>query len=171
MTMTAIAAVDDKQRPLASGGHRRQLCGSGNGDRRRRRFVDSGGGGIEPTAPMAASSTVAAVDGGGNDNIFTNSSHNNDRHPCPHRPRPPSDIGRRGGGRAVTRLIRCRHGCHRWCHIYLHSRDDGAKEDDCGNRQGRNTDIHSREDVGHNNPIGVEVTQGQPVQGDNQPAC
>jgi hypothetical protein len=27
--MTAIAAVDDEQRPLASGGHRRRMCGSG----------------------------------------------------------------------------------------------------------------------------------------------
>jgi hypothetical protein len=50
-------------------------------------IVGSGSGRIEPMVPMAASLTVAAVDGGGNDCIFTNTSHDNDRHPCPHRPR------------------------------------------------------------------------------------
>jgi hypothetical protein len=44
--MTAIAAIKDEQRPLASGGCRRQLCGSGDG-------------------------SVAAVDGSGNDGVFT----------------------------------------------------------------------------------------------------
>ncbi len=46
--------------------------------------VNGGGSGIEPVAPMAASLTVVAVDGGGKDGIFTNISHNNDHHPCPH---------------------------------------------------------------------------------------
>jgi hypothetical protein len=50
--------------------------------------VDDGSGGIEPTAPMAASSTVAAVDGGSNDGVFTDASHDNNCHPCPHRPCP-----------------------------------------------------------------------------------
>jgi hypothetical protein len=71
----------------------------------------------------------------------------------------------------VTRLIRIHHGHRRWCHLCLHSRDDGAKEDGRDDRRGRNADIHSREEVGHHDPIGVEVTQGQPVQRDNQPAC
>jgi hypothetical protein len=48
--------------------------------------------------------------------------------------------------------------------------DDGAKEDGRGDRQGRNANIHGREEVGHHEPIGVEVTQGQPVQYDSQPA-
>ncbi len=71
----------------------------------------------------------------------------------------------------MTRLIRIHHGHRRWCHLCLHSRDDGAKEDGRDDRRGRNADIHSREEVGHHDPIGVEVTQGQPVQRDNQPAC
>jgi hypothetical protein len=50
--------------------------------------VDSGGGGIEPTAPMAALSTVVAVNGSGDNGVFTNASHNKDRHLCPHHPRP-----------------------------------------------------------------------------------
>jgi hypothetical protein len=53
--------------------------------------VDGGGSEIEPTALMAAFSTVAAVDGGGNDGVFTDTSHDNDRHPCLHRPCPSSD--------------------------------------------------------------------------------
>jgi hypothetical protein len=32
-TMTAIAAINSKQQPLAAGGHHHQLCGSGDGDR------------------------------------------------------------------------------------------------------------------------------------------
>jgi hypothetical protein len=62
--------------------------------------VDGGGGGIEPTMPMVASSTVVAVDGGGNNGIFTNASHDNDHHPCPHRPRPLLDENRTAGWRA-----------------------------------------------------------------------
>ncbi len=33
LTMTAIAAAVDERRPLASGGHRRRMCGSGDGGR------------------------------------------------------------------------------------------------------------------------------------------
>jgi hypothetical protein len=78
--------------------------------------VDSGGGGIELAAPIVALSTVAAIDGGGNDGVFTNASHGNNRHPCPHCPCPPSDEDwTAGGGRAVMRLIHCRHGRCRWC--------------------------------------------------------
>ncbi len=65
-------------------------------------------------------------------------------------------IGRRGGGPAMTYLICCCHGrCH-WCHLCLHSWDDGTKDDGRGNRQGRNTNIHGQEEVGHHDPIGVE---------------
>jgi len=35
--MTAIAAVDDERRPLASGGRRCRMCGSGDGGRRQQR--------------------------------------------------------------------------------------------------------------------------------------
>jgi hypothetical protein len=65
-------------------------------------------------------------------------------------------IGWRGGGHAVTRLIHCCHGRRRRRHLCLHSRDDGAKEDGRGDRQGCNTNIHSREEVGHHDPIGME---------------
>jgi hypothetical protein len=67
-------------------------------------------------------------------------------------------------------IHRC-HGCCCWCHLCLHSQDNGAKEDSRSNRQGRKANIHRREEVGYHNPICVEVTQGQPVQCDNQPAC
>jgi hypothetical protein len=36
--MTTFATVNDKKRPLASGGHCRQLCGSGNGGRQWQRL-------------------------------------------------------------------------------------------------------------------------------------
>jgi hypothetical protein len=84
---------------------------------------------------------------------------------------PLTRIGLQGGGRTVTRLIRCRHGCCCWCHLCLHSQDDSAKKDGCSNRQGRNTNIHCWEEVGLHDPIGVEVTQGQPVHCDNHLAC
>ncbi len=80
-------------------------------------------------------------------------------------------IGRQGGGHAMMQLMCCCHGCCCWCHLCLHSQNDGAKKDDHSNRQGCNADIHSRKEVGHQEPIGVEVTQGQPVQCDNQLAC
>jgi hypothetical protein len=47
---------------------------------------------------------------------------------------PQTRIERQGGGRAAMHLIRRCHGCRHWCHLSLHSRDDGAKED------GRRTD-------------------------------
>jgi hypothetical protein len=40
---------------------------------------------------MTVSSTVEVVDGGGNDGVFTTTSHDDDRHPRPHRPCPLSD--------------------------------------------------------------------------------
>jgi hypothetical protein len=58
------------------------------------------------------------------------------------------------------RLICCCHGRRHWCHLCLHSQDTGAKEDSRSNRQGRKAYIHGREEVGHHNPIGVEVMQG-----------
>ena len=73
----------------------------------------------------------------------------------------------RRGGRTMTRLICHRHGHRCWCHLCLHSWDNGVKEDSRGNRLGRNANIHGREKVGYQDPIGVEVTQGQPVQRDN----
>jgi hypothetical protein len=69
------------------------------------------------------------------------------------------------------RLICCCYGCCCWCHLCLHSRDNGAKEDSHVNRRGPNANIHGRKEVGHHDLIGVEVMQGQPVQRDNQPAC
>jgi hypothetical protein len=117
---------------------------------------------------------MAAVDGGGDDGIL---------------PMPPmtmtailalialapalprTTIGRRGGERAVTRLIYRRHSRRCWCYLCLHSRDDGAEEDGGGDRQGSNANIHGQEEVGHHDPIGAEMTRGQPVQRDNQPAC
>ncbi len=66
--------------------------------------VDSGSGGIEPMVPMAASSTVALVDGGSNNGVFTNTSHDNDCHPCPHCPHPCS--GWRATKRAMARVAR-----------------------------------------------------------------
>ncbi len=55
-------------------------------------IVDGGSGGIELAALMAVSSTVAVVDGGGNNGVFTNASHDDDRHPRPHRPSPCSPL-------------------------------------------------------------------------------
>ncbi len=85
-------------------------------------IVDGGVSGIEPTAQMAASSTVAANDGGGNDGIFTTTSLDKDRHPCPHHPcltLSQTRIGRQGGGHPMTCLIHCCHGCCQWCHLCL----------------------------------------------------
>ncbi len=93
LTMTTIAAVDDKQQPLASGGSlstvwqwRWQSSTAAIAV-----VVDGSGGRIEPTVPTLASLTVVVVDGGRDDGVFTNASHDNDRHPCPHCPHPPSD--------------------------------------------------------------------------------
>jgi hypothetical protein len=69
-------------------------------------------------------------------------------------------IERWGGGRTMTCLFCCCHGDRRWCHLCRHSQDNGAKEDGHGNRQGRNADNHGQEEVGHYDPIGMEVTQG-----------
>jgi hypothetical protein len=174
-TMTAIAAVNNKKQPLASGGRRCQLCGSGNGDRQWQRQLSlstAAAVGLSQQRRwqrrqlwqrLMAAATMASL------------------------PMPPTTttailalialalpwtrIGRRGGGRADTRLICRRQGCCHWCHLCLHSRDDGTTEDGRGDRRGRNADIHGREEVGHHDPIGVEVMQGQPVQRDNQPAC
>jgi hypothetical protein len=65
-------------------------------------IVVSGSSGIEPTAPMAALSTLAVVDGSSNDGVFTTTSYDNDRNPCPHcpRPHPPLDKDQTAGWRA-----------------------------------------------------------------------
>jgi hypothetical protein len=62
--------------------------------------VDGGGSGIEPIVLMVALLAVVVADGGGNNGIFTDASHHNDRHPCPHYPCPPSDEDRTVGWRA-----------------------------------------------------------------------
>jgi hypothetical protein len=137
--------------------------------------VIGGGSGIEPTVPMAESLTVAVVAGATMASL-----------PTPLMTTtsilalialalalalPWTRIRRRGGGCTVMHLICCCHGpCH-WCHLCLHSQDDCTKEVGSSNRQGRNANIHCREEVGHNNPISMEVTKGQPVQRGNQPAC
>jgi hypothetical protein len=54
-----------------------------------------------------------------------------------------------GGRCTMTRLI-CHHqGCCHWCHLCLHSRDAGVKEDGHADRQGQNANIHGWEEVGH----------------------
>jgi hypothetical protein len=65
-------------------------------------------------------------------------------------------IGQWGGGRAVRHLICHCHGCRHWCHLCLHSQDNSAKDNNHGDRQGHNPDIHGREEVGYHDPIGVE---------------
>jgi hypothetical protein len=77
-------------------------------------------------------------------------------------------IGRQGGGRTVTRLINCCHGCCHWRHLCLHSRDDGTKDDGRSNRQGRNPNIHGREEVGNHDPIGVEQQKQKQKQKQKQ---
>ncbi len=52
-------------------------------------------------------------------------------------------IGRRGGGLVVTRFIH-RHRGRRCRLLCLRSRDDGAEEDDRGNRRGRHADNVTR---------------------------
>jgi hypothetical protein len=65
-------------------------------------------------------------------------------------------IGQQSGGCAVMHLIcRCHSLCH-WRHLCLHLPDDGAKDDGCGNRQGRHANIRGQEEVGHQDPIGME---------------
>jgi hypothetical protein len=51
-------------------------------------IVNGSGGGIEPTAPMVALLMVRVVDGGSDNGVFTTTSHDNNRHPCPHHPCP-----------------------------------------------------------------------------------
>jgi hypothetical protein len=65
-------------------------------------------------------------------------------------------IRRWGGGRAVTHLICPCHSLHHWRHLCLHSQDDGAKDNGCGDKRGRNPNIQGQEEVGHHNPIGME---------------
>ncbi len=62
----------------------------------------------------------------------------------------------RGGGCAVMCLICCCHSCCHWRHLYLHSWDDGAKDDGPSDRRGRHAHIRGREEVGHHVPIGME---------------
>ncbi len=69
---------------------------------------------------------------------------------------PQTRIRRRGGGRVVTHLIQCCHGCCCWRHLCHQPGDNGAKDDSRGNRQGRNANIHGREEVGHHDPISME---------------
>ena len=52
---------------------------------------------------------------------------------------PRTRIGQRGGGLVATRFIHCHRGRRRWL-LRLRSRDEGADEDDRGNRRGRHAD-------------------------------
>ncbi len=112
-------------------------------------IVDGSGSGIEPMVPMAGSPKVVAVVCGGKDGVFTTNSHNNDCHPSS-----PLDEDRTAGWRA------CRDVTHlslpRYLSLVLHLRDDGAKDNGRGDRQGRHAYNHSREEVEHHDPIGVE---------------
>jgi hypothetical protein len=56
---------------------------------------------------------------------------------------PQTRIGRRGGGLAATRFIHRHRGCRRRL-LCLRSQDDGAEEDDRGNRRGRHADNVTR---------------------------
>ncbi len=77
-------------------------------------------------------------------------------------------IGRQGGGCAMMRHIcRC-HGCCPWCHLCLHSRDDSAKDNGRGNRQGRHANTRGLEEVGHHDPIGVEQQKQKQKQKQKQ---
>jgi hypothetical protein len=58
--------------------------------------VNDGSGGIELAAPMAALSTVAAVNDSSDDGIFTTTSYNNNKHPCPHYPHPCLPLDKEG---------------------------------------------------------------------------
>jgi hypothetical protein len=101
---------------------------------------------------------VAVVDGGSNDGVFTTPSQDNNNHPCPHLPCPcpPSDKDWMAGWRAhhdashllLLRLSLLAPSC-------LHLRDNGTKDNGCGNRQGCHADICGREEVGHHDPIGM----------------
>jgi hypothetical protein len=133
--------------------------------------VNGGVDGIELKDPMAVLLTVAAVGSGGKDGIFTTSYYDNDHHPCPLRPRPClswTRIGQRGGGCAVMHLICCCHGCHSWCHLCLHLRDDGAKDNSHSNRQGCNPNIHGQAEMGHHDPIGMEQQKQKQKQKQQQ---
>jgi hypothetical protein len=81
---------------------------------------------------------------------------------------PRTRIGRRDGGRAVTHLIRRRHGCCWWRHLCLHSWNAGAKDDGRGNRRGRQPNIRSWEEVGHHDPISVEQQKQKQKQEQKQ---
>jgi hypothetical protein len=67
----------------------------------------------------------------------------------------------------VTHLICRHHGRPHWCHLCLHSWVDGTKDDGCGDGQGCHTNIHSQEEVGHHEPIGVEQ-QKQKIKNKNK---
>jgi hypothetical protein len=68
--------------------------------------INRSGGGFEPTVPMEVSLMVAAVDGGSHNCVFITASHNNDRHPCPHRPHPspPSPLARQRHQKTKTKI-------------------------------------------------------------------
>ena len=56
---------------------------------------------------------------------------------------PQTRIRRRGGGLVTTRFIHRHRGRHHWL-LRLRSRDDGANDDDRGNRRGRHVDNVTR---------------------------
>jgi hypothetical protein len=108
---------------------------------------------------MAALSTVAVVDGSGDDGVFITASH--DDNPtlvliALTLALPQTRIGQRVRGRTMMHLICCHHGCCHWCHLCLHLREDGAKDDSRGDRRGRHANIWGQKEVGHHDPIGVE---------------
>ncbi len=81
---------------------------------------------------------------------------------------PWTKIRGQGGGRAVLHLIRCCHGhCH-WCHLCLHLKDNGAKDNGYGDRLSRHPNIHGQEEVRHHDPISVEQQKQKQKQNKNK---
>jgi hypothetical protein len=73
-----------------------------------------------------------------------------------------------GGGHAMMCLIRCPHGCHHWCQLCLHLRDDGTKDNGRGDRLGRHTNFRGQEELGHHNPIGIGTEKQKQKQNKNK---
>jgi hypothetical protein len=73
-----------------------------------------------------------------------------------------------GEGSAVTCLIDHCQGCHHWRHLCLHSGDNSTKDGSHDDRQGRHVNIHSWEEVGHHDPIGVKQQKQKQKQNQQQ---